>query len=230
MTSVELASAAPSHRTRTGEHQGLVFFITHPDVAIRPECAVPDWPLNERGRSRMRDMLARPWTRGIRGVFASDERKATDAAAILSEELGLSGFSVIGTLRENDRSATGYLPRPEFEAVADAFFARPHESVRGWERAIDAQARIVAAIGQVLGQAPPGDIAIIGHGGTGTLLLCALAGLAIERRHDQAATNGGNWFAFDRVTRRLRQAGWQPIDDAPDSAGAAPERSIGTTP
>jgi len=31
-----------------------VFFITHPDVAIEPSVRVPDWPLNERGRARMR--------------------------------------------------------------------------------------------------------------------------------------------------------------------------------
>ena len=46
---------------------------------------------------------------------------------------------------ENDRSATGFLPREEFWATADLFFAHPTESIRGWERAIDAQARIVAA-------------------------------------------------------------------------------------
>lgn len=32
-----------------------VFFITHPDVAIDPAVAVPDWPLNGRGEERMRD-------------------------------------------------------------------------------------------------------------------------------------------------------------------------------
>ncbi len=168
----------------------------------------------------MRRMIESPWVRGIRSVFASDERKARDAAGILSKGLGLAGFSVVRDLRENDRSATGYLPRLEFEAVADQFFARPHESVQGWERAIDAQTRIVMAIDQVLGQAPPGDVAIIGHGGTGTLLRCALAGMPIDRRHDQPATNGGNWFAFDRVVRRLCHAGWRAIDVPP--AGASP--------
>ena len=39
---------------------------------------------------------------------------------------------------ENDRSATGFVPAEEFEALADTFFADPHTSIRGWERAIDA--------------------------------------------------------------------------------------------
>jgi hypothetical protein len=34
-------------------------------------------------------------------------------------------------MRENDRAATGFLPPAEFEVTADAFFARPRESVRG---------------------------------------------------------------------------------------------------
>lgn len=37
--------------------------------------------------------------------------------------------------RENDRSSTGFLPPEEFEVVADAFFAQPGVSVRGWETA-----------------------------------------------------------------------------------------------
>jgi broad specificity phosphatase PhoE len=59
-----------------------------------------------------------------------------------------------------------------------------------------------------------GDLAIVGHGGTGTLLYCHLAGLPINRRYDQPATNGGNWFAFDRTNRELLYEGWQSIDVA----------------
>jgi broad specificity phosphatase PhoE len=194
-----------------------VFFITHPDVVIDAAIPVPDWPLNERGRARVHAITAQPWTRGVRHIFASSERKARDAAQILAEELGLDGYSVIADLGENDRSATGFLARDEFDGTVDAFFARPKESIRGWEPAADAQARIVRAIEQVVSQAPElaADIAILGHGGTGTLLYCHLAGLPIDRRYDQPATNGGNWFAFDRVSGKLLSDGWQSIDATP---------------
>jgi broad specificity phosphatase PhoE len=56
------------------------------------------------------------------------------------------------------------------------------------------------------------DIAIVGHGGTGTLLYCHLARVAIDRRYDQPATNGGNWFTFDRGSRKLPCDAWQSID------------------
>jgi len=188
-----------------------VFFITHPDVAIDPAVPVPQWPLSARGRARMQAALERPWVRRIGAIHCSTERKAIDAATILANGLGL-GFSTHAALGENDRSATGYLPRAEFERVADAFFARPAESVRGWERAVDAQARIVAAVDTVL-QLPAarGDIAIVSHGGVGALLLCALESIPISRSQDQPPGNGGHYFPFDRASR-LPRHGWTAID------------------
>ena len=191
------------------------FFITHPDVVIDPSLAVAEWPLNPRGRRRMRAAASQPWAGGIRRIFCSSERKARDGAEILAEELGLAGYDVVPDLGENDRTATGYLAPAEFEATVDAFFAQPEISVRGWERAIDAQQRIVAAVAQILaGRGADLDLAIIGHGGTGALLYCHLAGVAISRRCDQPATKGGNWFAFDAATSELLTEGWRTISAA----------------
>ncbi len=64
-------------------------------------------------------------------------------------------------------------------------FARPSESVRGWERAVDAQARIVRAVNRILDAREHGDIAIVAHGGVGTLLLCHLLKEPISRGRDQ---------------------------------------------
>ena len=192
-----------------------VFFITHPDVAIDPNIPVTDWPLNERGRARMQAVAAWPWARRVRRIFASSERKAREGAQILADTLGLDGYSVVDDLGENDRSATDHLAKQDFEATADAFFAHPQESVQGWEPAGVAEARIVCAIKQILSEASDdGDLAIVGHGGTGTLLYCHLTRPPIDRRYDQPATNGGNWFAFDRASRKLLHDGWRSIDPA----------------
>jgi len=52
----------------------------------------------------------------------------------------------VSPLGENDRSATGYLEPQEFETTANAFFAYPERSIRGWETAQAAQTRIVEAV------------------------------------------------------------------------------------
>jgi broad specificity phosphatase PhoE len=190
---------------RGGASVPTVFFITHPDVAIDPAVAIPDWPLNGRGQERMRAITGWPWARNVRRIFASSEHKARDGAEILAAGLGLTGYNVVAALGETDRSATGYLPKQELEETADAFFAHPQESPRGWEPAALAQGRIVGAVERIVSQPPDDDdLAIVGHGGTGTLLYCHLAGLPISRCYDQPATSGGNWFAFDRATPSKR--------------------------
>ncbi len=98
--------------------------------------------------------------------------------------------------------------------MADAFFANPTTSVRGWERAVDAQQRIVSAvqaINRADDDASTGTIAIVSLGAVGTLLQCWLSGDTISRRWDQPANGGGNWFAFTLEPRRLLSR-WQAID------------------
>jgi broad specificity phosphatase PhoE len=121
---------------------------------------------------------------------------------------------------ENDRSSTGFLPPALFEIAADRFFANPQQSHEGWERAIDAQARIVATVGTALASVPPGTPAILcGHGGVGTLLKCFVGGYPIGRDQDQGrtgGTGGGNGFVFDWERRELL-LDWTPLESiAPD--------------
>lgn len=188
-----------------------LYFITHPDVLIDPAIPVPDWPLSPRGRARMHAIQHQPWLPTIGAIWSSPERKARDGADILSQFTALPP-RILPALGENDRSATGYLPKAEFEATADQFFAHPTQSIRGWERATDAQSRIVAATRQVIAASPPeANIALIAHGGVGTLLLCHLLSTPITRTHDQPNNNGGNFFAFDTQTNHLHHP-WHPID------------------
>lgn len=190
-------------------------FITHPDVVIDPAVAVPRWPLSERGRERMRAGLGQPWVHDVTTVHCSTEQKAIDGAAILAQHLGLE-YTTHDDLGENDRSATGFLPPPEFERMADAFFAQPEQSVRGWERALDAQRRIVTAVQAIdRAEATRGTLALVSHGAVGALLRCWLAGRPISRQWDQPANGGGNWFAFTMQPAALEDAAviWRALDE-----------------
>ncbi|HEX6157789.1 MAG TPA: histidine phosphatase family protein [Burkholderiales bacterium] len=172
---------------------------------------MPRWPLSDLGKKRMRAGLAQPWVREVTAIYCSTEQKAIDGAEILAQHLGLR-FTEIPALGENDRSATGFLPPDEFERVADQFFASPHESVRGWERAIDAQVRVVQAIEQIdKSDNTAGAIAIVAHGAVGTLLYCHLAGEPISRRWDQPPNGGGNYYRFT-LSPRAAHFWWRAID------------------
>ena len=197
----------------------LAVYMSHPQVVIDPAIAVPQWTLSERGRERLWSIRDASWVASIGDIVSSLETKAVDTAVMLSHAAD-ARVRVLPGLHENDRTATGFLPPAEFEGVADAFFARPDESVRGWERAVDAQKRVVdIATGVVAEHAKSGSaertIAFSGHGGVGTLLLCHVAGRPISRIHDQPG-GGGNVFAFKTdktaMTGNTLLFSWTPLE------------------
>ena len=186
-------------------------YITHPQVRIDPDVPVPQWGLSETGAERARLAASRPWASKLGLIVSSGERKAIETAEALAAANG-AAVEIIEAMHENDRSATGFLTPPEFEKAADWFFAHPHESFKGWERAIDAQARIISNVEDVLARHDPQmPIAFVGHGGVGTLLKCHLQGKPIARQGDQPP-GGGNLFCFD-LAKRAVSCDWTPMED-----------------
>ena len=189
----------------------FAIYITHPQVKIDPAVPVPHWGLSEIGAARARQAAASDWARRLKRIVSSDETKAIETAEILAEAAGID-VDIVHDMHENDRSATGFLPPSEFEKAADWFFANPDQSFKGWERAIDAQVRIISAVDRILSEHAQDDpIAFIGHGGVGTLLKCHLASEAISRKRDQTGGGGGNLFAFSLADRHL-SCDWTPIE------------------
>ena len=192
-------------------------YLTHPQVRIDPAVPVPQWGLSELGRERTIQTAQRSWLRRIGRVVSSDEVKAVETASILADAAGCK-VEIAKDMGENDRSATGFLPPPEFEKAADWFFANPQQSFKGWERAIDAQRRIVSAVEAVLAEHDSQiPILFVGHGGVGTLLKCHLAGQPIGRDADQPPGAGGNLYMFDLSTKRLA-SDWQKMELWPGPA------------
>lgn len=188
-----------------------ICFITHPDVIVDPQTPVPDWSLSERGLTRMRAGLSQPWIAQLSAVYSSAERKARDGAGVIAERLGTL-LRVNPDLGEIDRSATGYLIPAEHEATANEMFAKPDASARGWEKAYDAQARILEAVDTlVASDRTTGILAIVSHGAVGAFLLCHVAKLAIHRKHDQPGNGGGNYFRFTYPPAQLVH-GWRAFD------------------
>lgn len=186
-------------------------YLSHPQVLIDPMQDVRKWSLNGLGGQRVATLAARlgRLSHTVR-VISSDETKAIETATPLATALGLQP-ELRPKMHENDRSATGFLPPQEFEAVADSFFAHPDVSIRGWETAADAQRRIMAEVDACLSGPQDGDVLFVGHGGVGTLLFCALSGVKIDRRFDQGPCGGGCWFEFDLENGKPLQ-GWQMME------------------
>ena len=192
-----------------------IIFVTHPDVVIDPAVPVPRWPLSEVGRARMAAFAEKLSGEGLAAVWTSDERKALDGGEVLSARLGIP-HRVDADLGENDRSSTGYLEAEAFWPVVQRFFARPDESVQGWETARHAQRRIVAAVNRVA-EAQAGDIAIVSHGGVARLLTAHLQAVAIGQEDRPGNPNGGCFIVFDGAMAGPPSA-WADIEAWPESS------------
>ncbi|MBJ3786626.1 histidine phosphatase family protein [Devosia sediminis] len=190
-------------------------YLTHPQVQIDAAVPVPLWGLSPVGRARAEAFAGRGVIPIGAMVFSSRETKALELAELVAAAAGTPVMSD-HQMGENDRSATGFLPPALFEAHADRFFAQPQQSADGWERAIDAQARIVATVRTALASVPVGTSVIFcGHGAVGTLLKCRIGDRRISREEDQGrigAPGGGNGFLFDLATKQLL-TDWTPMEE-----------------
>lgn len=185
-------------------------YISHPQVEMDPSVPVPEWSLSARGRERSKGFAAATLVQGLKALVSSHEVKAQETAAILGETLGIPVTHADG-FEEIDRSVPGYVPAERFEELANLCFARPEESAAGWERAVDAQARIVAAFEAALKRHDlTQPIGFVGHGGVGTLLKSHLGKRAISRAGDQPL-GGGNAYMI-RLSNRLLLGDWMPFE------------------
>ena len=190
-------------------------YVTHPQVQMNANIPVPLWGLSAEGRRRAEAFADSGAVPKGAMVFSSRERKALELADLLAAQAGTLVLTD-HLMGENDRSATGFLPPELFEAMANRFFAEPLRSVEGWERAVDAQSRIVTTVTTAMASVPEGTPAVFcGHGAVGTLLKCHVAGRAISRREDQTGTGGtggGNCFVFDLEAHQLH-CEWTLLED-----------------
>lgn len=185
-------------------------YLTHPQVVQDPNVPVPCWGLSEVGLQRLKSIGLPDSLQLTETIVTSAETKAIETAEVFASLLNIKPI-VRERMHENDRSSTGFIEPSEFERLANAFFAEPEHSVRGWERASDAQNRITSELEEVLSTHKKGDLLIVGHGAVGTLLYCQLACLPINRSYDQPY-GGGNFFSVDIASRQALHS-WRAVED-----------------
>jgi len=154
-----------------------LILIRHSVPATDPCVSASQWPLSDVGRQRCLP-LARclapfpPFT-----LFTSREAKATETAALVARELGLSFVTRPG-LHEHARASVPWLPAAEFQAGIEALFACPSEIVFGDESADQALTRFASAVDAIQSEHPAGSLAIVAHGAVISLFVARAAGLA----------------------------------------------------
>lgn len=149
-----------------------LYFITHPSVSINKSIPIDQWQLSNKGIWETERLLKLRFWKKIGLIHTSPERKAVQVARIVAKEYDLK-VEINPCLSEVDRSSTGFVEPDLYVELIKEFYMNPLMEVRGWESAERATKRIVECVTNIMDSANK-NVAIIGHGATGTLLACHL--------------------------------------------------------
>lgn len=71
-------------------------YLTHPNVAVDPDVAVPAWSLSEQGRRRAEAMLSQPWVPSVGRVVSI--AAVADLLVDGDRDVAVVGHGAVGTL------------------------------------------------------------------------------------------------------------------------------------
>ncbi|HEY0734571.1 MAG TPA: histidine phosphatase family protein [Herpetosiphonaceae bacterium] len=140
----------------------LLFLIRHAPVEQNMAVAAEHWTLSAEGRELAARLAALPILENVQAVWSSPEPKAQATAQPLVDR-HKAAFLIHPDLAELQRGPSNLPDRETYETAVRQAFANPDISSGAWERAGDAQRRIVAAVSEIAAQAS-GPVAIVAHG------------------------------------------------------------------
>jgi broad specificity phosphatase PhoE len=178
-----------------------LYLVRHGRTQPDPATAAALWPLSATGRAETARLAAHPRWAEVAGFYASPEEKAIETARLLSEPHGQS-LTILTDLREVERGSA-FLA--DYDAAVREFFARPDESVHGWERAVDAGRRVAGCLEQISARAGDRPVAVVSHGLALTLGLAALVPLDQPLWEFWRRIGFSSVGVLDLVRRRLVQ-------------------------
>ncbi len=177
-----------------------LYLVRHAWPEVRPDEPAEQWPLSEQGRAHAVGVGQSLRDEGIRAVRSSPEPKALETAELIADQLGLD-VTVDRDLGEARRTWVA----EDYETFVARFFAEPEASANGWERAIDAQRRMVAAVDRFAEELGDGAGLIVSHGLVLSLYLAYLALRSLVDLDDWRAIRMPDLAVVELPEGRLRR-------------------------
>jgi broad specificity phosphatase PhoE len=156
---------------------GTLYLVRHPETRVDLSIPSSEWLLSQEGMSQAQRLARKSFWREVAMIYSSGEPKASTTAAVVAAHTGLpwQTRSCLGELARH-----GYQP-PDIAAYRSAvarMFSNPEQSIRGWERRVDAEERIVTCVQGLVTENLGSTIAVISHGIILTILVAHLTGLS----------------------------------------------------
>jgi broad specificity phosphatase PhoE len=146
-----------------------IFLVRHAETEQSHDDATL-WPLSDHGEKQVQSLAQQPFWSEVKAIIASDEPKAVSTVDRIAFERKIPLFVHPG-LRELKRTPEWI---EDYEARVLEVCQHPALSIGGWERAADAQARILATVDELIAKYDPEPFAIVSHGMVLSLLLASV--------------------------------------------------------
>jgi len=128
------------------------------------------WPLSERGEEQVKQLAAQPFWDEVKAIISSPAPKAIATVHPIAVERNIPIHAHDG-LRELRRTKERLA---DYDARVIEVFQRPALSVGGWERAADAQRRMLTTLEELIQKFDGAPFAVASHGMALALLLASL--------------------------------------------------------
>jgi len=187
-----------------------LFLIRHAQSAANADGRIQGWldsPLSEAGRQQVQALCERFRSTPLDAVYASPLARAADTAQAIA---AIHNLAVIldDRLKEYNMGQWTGLNRAEIEALSPGVdLEAEHELVvPGGETAQEMRERVEPFVREVVGRHAGQSVAVITHGGTLGMLVGAMIGLPVMRRHPFSFGNASvTEVTHQRGRWRLRQ-------------------------
>ncbi|HET7377903.1 MAG TPA: histidine phosphatase family protein [Anaerolineae bacterium] len=146
-----------------------IFLIRHAETEQSHDDAAL-WPLSDHGEEQVRALAQQPFWSEVKAIITSDEPKAVSTVDRIAFERNIPFFMHPG-LRDLKRTPEWI---EDYEARVLEVFQKPALSIGGWERAADAQSRILTALDELIAKYDPEPFAVVSHGMVLSLLLASV--------------------------------------------------------
>jgi broad specificity phosphatase PhoE len=146
-----------------------VYLIRHAEPKREGDDAT-EWVLSENGEEQVEQLARQSFWDEIKLIVSSPEKKALATVHSIALERRMP-LLIRDELRELKRTSERI---DDYEARVLEVFEKPALSIGGWERAADAQARIIACFEELVQAHGESPFAIVSHGMVLSLLLATL--------------------------------------------------------
>ncbi len=172
----------------------LIYF-THPSVHIDAETPISEWHLSEKGWEQAHQAINMDIWKEVDVMYASTELKAYSMAEKIAQKHGIpfDKSHKIEDLGET-RNRT-FIPPKKFEDAVTEWYRDLGNNVNGWEPINSMSKRIANTTDKLMSMHPGKTVAIVGHGGAGTLTKCHIKGIEPRREEDPHNLAGGYFIA-----------------------------------